>query len=184
MSKQKSEYQKLVDRHSGIKVGYTKTEQERVEGEQFEEGGKTWVIKNGIKTSVSKLKQARQFGQMPLTCPNCGQRMEDNTQNMKSWLLRGYCFNCLIKHDNDLVVNGQFKQFEREEMIKNVKAYTESMKQELQEYIKDYKSKKYITEDGDIEEWSSDPEMEVKINQYCDVLEQQCIKIIEDLNKE
>ena len=52
-------------------VGY-KASEKKVEGDVWEESGKTWTIKNGITQSISKMQSVRDFVKMPLTCPNCG----------------------------------------------------------------------------------------------------------------
>ena len=53
-----------------IQAGY-KSSDKKVEGDIWEEGGKTWTIKKGIKQSISKMQSVRDIVKMPLTCPNC-----------------------------------------------------------------------------------------------------------------
>ena len=49
-----------------IQVGYGKAEEEHVEGDVWEEGNKTWTIKNGITQTLTKLDSVRDKVHMPL----------------------------------------------------------------------------------------------------------------------
>lgn len=46
---------------------------QHVEGERWEENGKTWTIKNGLRQSISVLDAAR----MPHWCPKCSKPMNN-----------------------------------------------------------------------------------------------------------
>ena len=46
-------------------VGYTKAEEIHEEGDVWEENGRKWTIKNGIKRNVRKIESAA----IPLLCP-------------------------------------------------------------------------------------------------------------------
>ena len=48
-------------------VGYTKAQTDYKEGDVWEENGKTWTIKNGIKMTITKLDLVKSILQMPLT---------------------------------------------------------------------------------------------------------------------
>jgi hypothetical protein len=48
-------------------VGYTKAEERHNEGDVWEENGKTWTIKNGVKRTFRKTEGTA----MPLLCPKC-----------------------------------------------------------------------------------------------------------------
>ena len=56
-------------------VGYTKAQTDYKEGDVWEENGKTWTIKNGIKMTITKLDLVKSTLQMPLTCPECKRAM-------------------------------------------------------------------------------------------------------------
>ena len=56
--------------------GYKKTSQRYKEGDEWEENGKRWTIKNGIKQSITKLDAAKKALRLPLRCPNCGGPMK------------------------------------------------------------------------------------------------------------
>ena len=50
---------------SKIQTGYLKTKKKHQEGDIWEERGKTWTIKNGIKQNVTKLDSVRAANRMP-----------------------------------------------------------------------------------------------------------------------
>ena len=49
-------------------VGYTKTTEDHIEGDTWEESGRTWTIKNGIKQNVTKLDGFKKVS-VPMFCP-------------------------------------------------------------------------------------------------------------------
>ena len=55
--------------------GYTRSTVHRIEGELWEEGGKEWTVKNGIKQNITRLDAAKKATQIPLTCPKCSGSM-------------------------------------------------------------------------------------------------------------
>ena len=57
-------------------IGYNKKQEFYNEGDIWEEGGRTWTIKNGIKQNKPKLQIVRDAVLMPICCPQCGTRMK------------------------------------------------------------------------------------------------------------
>jgi hypothetical protein len=49
--------------------GYEKKTNVYSEGDIWEEGGKSWTIKRGIKQSITKLDKLKQLVVLPLCCP-------------------------------------------------------------------------------------------------------------------
>ena len=56
---------------SKLSSGYTKKDITRVEGDIWEEKGKQWTIKHGIRRTVNKLDFARKVNRIPFKCPSC-----------------------------------------------------------------------------------------------------------------
>ena len=52
-------------------VGYTKSFIYREENDVWEEDGRKWTIKNGIKQNITKLDEAKKTHLLPLLCPSC-----------------------------------------------------------------------------------------------------------------
>ena len=50
-------------------IGYTKKYEHHKEGDIWEEDGRKWTIKNGIKQNVTKMDKFKKMGKIPLFCP-------------------------------------------------------------------------------------------------------------------
>ena len=50
-------------------IGYSKKQEFHGEGDVWEEDGRQWTIKNGIKQNVTKLDKAKKEVTLPLFCP-------------------------------------------------------------------------------------------------------------------
>jgi len=61
---------------TGIQIGYTKSTQYHEEGDIWEENGKKWTIKDGIKQNITKLDKAKKAYLTPLFCPSCNKLMK------------------------------------------------------------------------------------------------------------
>ena len=56
-------------------IGYTKKQKHHEEGDVWEEDGRTWTIKDGIKQNITKLDKAKKAHLMPIFCPDCSKPM-------------------------------------------------------------------------------------------------------------
>ena len=144
----------LITGHYGRKtrdqVGYSKAEVQHKEGDVWEENGKTWTIKNGLKQTVSKLGEVRKTLKMPLVCPKCGQSL-NKPLHKKMYSIHGMCFDCVCKMEDDLKRAGMFEAYERNLVKGNVQNFV----QELKDRIATLKGSKveYTTDLGELEDW-------------------------------
>lgn len=138
--------------HTKIISGYNKNNQTHEEGDIWEEGGKTWTIKDGIKQNITKLDDIRKLINMPFNCPHCGRPMKKRLDK-KFWQLKGKCFDCIVEADNEMIIDGTFVEHTKEEMAKNISAFETDIKEQVVAYIESIGAKHFITEMGDIEEW-------------------------------
>lgn len=131
-------------------IGYQKSYTKHNEGDIWEESGKTWTIKNGIKQNVTKLDSARKAVKIPLTCPKCG-------GSMKHWLakkmykIHGFCFDCTVDYEAELRKAGLYEKYEKEMMTGNMEGFVKDLKSYVTQFI-EY-TPTYVTEQGDVEEW-------------------------------
>ena len=132
----------LSDSMKGRKVmGYEKKQIEHVEGDMWEESGKTWTIKNGLKQTITKFDEIRSQIFMPLTCPICNQPMNKRIDK-KFWSLKKR-------------IDGTFVDYEKEQVRLNRVNYLNDLKSSLYEYIREYRKSNFMTEAGVEEEWIS-----------------------------
>ena len=134
--------------------GYSKKEKEYSEGDIWEEKGKQYTIKRGIKRTVTKKDNIRKFNRIPLCCPTCNNSMNHpaHKQMFKLW---GMCINCVMFWEQQMKAQGTFKAFLKDFNRKNFNAYIKDAITEYNEWLEDRNSKTFITEAGDIEDWGS-----------------------------
>ena len=61
-----------------VGTGYTKQQQFHEEGDVWEEDGRTWTIKDGIKQNITRLDKAKESLHLPLF------RSEEHTSELQS----------------------------------------------------------------------------------------------------
>ena len=105
-----------------IRSGYTKKETIYKEGDVWNENGKQWTIKNGIKRTINKLSSARKILKTP-------------------W-------------EYEMKENGTYDEWHKQFDEKNFNAFLNDITVEYNEWLKGRDSSHYITEAGDIEDWS------------------------------
>jgi bacterioferritin-associated ferredoxin len=136
---------------TGTQIGYKKKEERHVEGDVWEERGKTWTIKNGIKQNFTKLTELRKSIRTPLCCPECGNRMKKRLDK-KFYKLRKKCFDCNVADEHKMRLEGTYDQYERKTIGNKLDTMYENVKDVFKEYVESV-NKDYITESGHKEEW-------------------------------
>jgi hypothetical protein len=138
---------------STLRSGYTKTVKKYSEGDVWEENGKTWTIKRGIKRTVNKLDSARKLQRVPLSCPKCNTKLSHpgHKKMYKRW---GMCLVCVTNWVNEMKMNGTYDDWFKEFDAKNYNAFINDITHEYNDWLDKRNAKHYITEAGDIEDWS------------------------------
>lgn len=132
-------------------VGYKRADEHRSEGDIWEEDGRSWTIKDGIRQNITKHDKAKKAHLMPLLCPNCKKVMKK--RNDKSfYTIHKMCFDCVNIMESRMSTAGTLEEYEKR--IKN---------DEIDNMIADFKgfieyklsegSQGYVAENGDIERW-------------------------------
>lgn len=138
---------------TGVQVGYSKQSQNYQEGDVWEDSGKVWTIKNGIKQTVTKYDKLKRLVVLPLTCPNCGKPMKSTDLNKKMWSVHNKCFDCVVDMETKIKIEGKWDEYEKEMMNANKDAMVNDFEKAFNEYINS-QNESYFTEAGDIESWS------------------------------
>ena len=134
------------------------------EGEIWEESGKTWTIKNGIKRTVTKMDEARKELLVPLACPSCGKPMKHHLDE-KMWAINKTCFNCLIDMEHEIIKAGKWEEYEKNKILANANQFVKDLKDYLADLIVEDTSKNLVTEDGIVEKWKgADPTAMKELN--------------------
>lgn len=131
-------------------IGYNKKREKHREGDIWEEDGRTWTIKNGVKQNITKLDAAKKAHQVPLACPSCGGSMKHHLAK-KMWKIHGMCFNCVVDMEAQLRRSGLYESYEKAMIKGSLQAWAK----DLQAYTEDFlnTNETYVTEQGDVEAW-------------------------------
>lgn len=132
-------------------VGYTKpTSEKHEEGDIWEEGGRTWTIKDGIKENVTKLDKFKK-ATVPLFCPSCKGVM-DRQLDPHYYKAYGTCVDCRAKFETKLKLAGKWEAY-------LIETHNKEIDLTIQEYKDFYHTKMnestqgYVTEAGEVERW-------------------------------
>jgi len=136
-----------------VQAGYEKKAIEHSEGDIWEESGKTWTIKNGIKQTVTKHDKLREIVNMPLKCPECDRAMKTTNLNKKMWTIHGKCFDCVVEYETHLKATGQYEEYASKLMNANKNTFVNDYEQAVEAYINDT-GDTFMSEAGDLENWS------------------------------
>jgi hypothetical protein len=122
------------------------------EGDIWEEEGKKWTIKNGIKQSITKLDKFKHLVTMPLTCPNCKKPLGIDELNKKMYSIHKMCLDCVIEMESKLKIEGKYEEYEKNILNTNKNASLEEFEQALESWLQEKDT--FVSEAGDIESWS------------------------------
>ena len=147
----------IITKNYGAKtstqVGYTKKLQDHTEGDIWEENGKQWTIKNGIKMTITKLDGVRKLVQLPLTCPNCHKPMSLSKLNRVMYSVHQQCADCVIKFETKLKHEGKFEEYQKDINKQGILYHIKEMENVLLEVAMEQSDESFVTEAGDIETW-------------------------------
>ena len=135
-------------------VGYSKAQIDHKEGDVWEENGKKWTIKNGIKQTITRFDKLKEAINLPLTCPKCGKAMKNHNLNKKMWPLHKMCFDCVIVMETELKRTGQYEEYVRNLTTRGVKTYITELESALLELALEDSNEEFVTEQGDVEKWA------------------------------
>ena len=95
---------------TGVQVGYSKQSQDYTEGDIWEENGKQWTIKNGIKQTVTKFDRLKKMFIIPIACPECSKPMKNDDINKKMWSIHHKCFDCVLEMEAKIKLEGKWDE--------------------------------------------------------------------------
>jgi hypothetical protein len=131
-------------------VGYQKAHEVHNEGDIWEESGRTWTIKDGLKQNITKLDAAKKALQTPLTCPKCGGTMNYHL-SQKMYKIHRMCFDCVINYEAELRKAGLYDAYEKAMIQGSLRAFLVDVEQYILDSINSVDT--FVTEQGDIEDW-------------------------------
>jgi len=136
---------------SELQVGYTKSQEQHKEGDIWEEKGKKWIIKDGIKQTYTKLDEVKKAAILPLFCPSCGGIMKKRNDT-KMYNIHKMCFDCVIDMEHKLKIEGKYEQYERDMLANNAEDYIKDLELYLLEALNS-SNDQFVSERGEVERW-------------------------------
>ena len=133
--------------------GYVKKLIEYKEGDIWEEDGKNWTIKNGLKQNITRFDELKKSISLPLICPKCSKHMANHPFNKKMWPIHGMCFDCVIVMETELKRDGKWDEYQRNITKDSTRTLIKEMESILLDVMLNDNKESFITEAGDIEEW-------------------------------
>jgi hypothetical protein len=133
-------------------IGYSKAQVAYKEGDIWEESGRTWTIKDGLKQNITKLDSAKKALQVPLACPKCKGTM-NYYLSQKMYKIHKMCFDCVIDYEAELRKAGLYASYEKNMMQGSLKAFARDVEQWVLASLE--ATNTFVTEQGDVEDWNS-----------------------------
>jgi len=137
---------------TSVSSGYVKKQNDYKEGDTWQEDGRTWTIKNGVKQTVSKLQELRKASLFPIFCDKCSKKMSEK-YDKPIYDVHKHCFDCQLKFEAKLKLEGKFEDYvnqihnsEIDGMIDNYERWVDDLINESNDG--------FVTEQGDVERWS------------------------------
>jgi hypothetical protein len=140
-----------VGESSELQVGYAAKKGDHKEGDIWEEGGKKWTIKNGLKQTATKLDNAKKEAILPLFCPSCKSLMKKRNDT-KMYNIHKMCFDCVVDMEHKLKIEGKYDEYERNAVANNAEDHINHLEVYLMEAL-NTSNKQYVSERGEIERW-------------------------------
>lgn len=146
----------IITKRTGDKTqvlaGWEKNTQDRVEGDVWEENGRTWTISNGIKQTVTKLDKFKRLVVLPLCCPKCSKPMRVDDLNKKMYGIHKICFECVIDMEAEIKRQGKWKEYVSQQQNANKNAQLDDLEKRVEAWLNQKDS--FISESGEVESWS------------------------------
>ena len=158
-------------------VGYTKKYEHHKEGDVWEENGRTWTIKNGIKQNITKMDKFKKMGKLPLFCPECGTLMKKHLDT-KVFPAYQKCFDCVVDYEAQLQKEGKTEEYLKGLRNQHVQSAIDGYTNFMSELMKESNAN-YVTEAGDVENWkggTSKEQLEKELKEGIEFLESMKVK--------
>ena len=147
-------------------TGYRKSSKRYKEGDVWEENGKKWTIKNGIKQNITKLDKAKKAHVIPLLCPKCKKLMKRSDKPYYN--IHKFCLNCYAKFEDKLKSEGKYKSHFSKINNKIIDQRIEDFKNFVVEQLNE-SNNSFISEDGVVEKWDGNLDSN-KVDEYVSVV--------------
>lgn len=137
---------------TSVQTGYTKSKFDHIEGEEWEENGKTWTVIDGIKQNVTKLDDFKKLSLIPLLCPSCNNPLS-TIYDKKMYRIHNKCLKCVVTFETELKKQGKYKEYAQSMIDGNVKYFLNDYEEFLNDISENMGITDFVSEDGVVEKW-------------------------------
>ena len=158
-------------------IGYTKKYDHYVEGDIWEEDGRKWTIKNGVKQNITKMDKFKKMGKIPLFCPECGTLMKKHLDK-KVFPAYQKCFDCVVDYEAQLKKEGKSEEYFKNLRNSHIQSAIDKYKDFMEDRMKQ-SNDNFVTEAGDVENWKggvSTEQLQIDLQEGIEFLENMKIK--------
>jgi hypothetical protein len=111
-------------------IGYSKAQVAYKEGDIWEENGRNWTIKDGLRQGSMNYYLSH-----------------------KMYKIHKMCFDCVIDYEAELRKAGLYESYEKNMMQGGLKAFARDIEQWVLDSLESTNT--FVTEQGDVEDWNS-----------------------------
>jgi len=140
------------NKRNGEGVGYSKKDSFHEEGDIWEEEGRKWTIKEGIKQNITKLDKAKNKSLVPLFCPKCKKIMNKGV-DPSYYTFTDQCFKCFKLFETRLKATGLWEEWNNKMINGNIDGFIAWYKDWVMDTI-NTTTNSFISENGDVEKWN------------------------------
>lgn len=159
------EYEKDIQ----ISLSDIKNEEKRNVGDVWEDDkGNVWEQKDWGKIKKSKLtdtlSNVRKYLQTSLKCSATDCDVKGNYSNADKKLIQktNFCAGCLSKRELQIQMDGLWEEYTKYKLASNMAAYGTDVLQQLTQALHEVKNiHEYVNEDGSVETWKENTDVEV-----------------------
>jgi len=154
------------DKDTQVSFSGVKETTKREVGDVWEEDGVVWEQKSYGKVKQSKLSnelvKVRQYIQSQSECRNIECTKQKYSSSDKKLISKtGFCAICLGEREKQIKLDGLWKEYEDYKVYSNMAAYGTEVLQKWKQALNEVSNiHQYINDDGSVEKWSSNEDVQ------------------------
>tara|TARA_R100000084_G_C4540414_1_gene95297 strand:- start:31 stop:555 length:525 start_codon:yes stop_codon:yes gene_type:complete len=130
---------------------------------------------------ISRLSDVMKEARMPMFCPKCDIIMKKRLDN-KFWNMYGHCFDCQIKIENKMRIDGTYEEWEKNKVKQNKISFIKEQIQAIEEW-KDMKAPEFFNNVGVNEPMLEKEKWDIDVEKIKKEAEEAIEKFTEELEK-
>ena len=130
---------------------------------------------------ISRLSDVMKEARMPMFCPKCDVIMKKRLDD-KFWRMYNHCFDCQIKIENKMRIDGTYEEWEKNKVKQNKISFIKEQIQAIEEW-KDMKAPEFFNNVGVNEPMLEKEKWDIDVEKIKKEAEEAIEKFTEELEK-